>query len=131
MAVLDGVPGLTVRIVVNGEGLREYEDRHAEVAEKTVERYVEPQTGKSFEIHYTFDESFPRGRAVCLSIMIDGRIVDLPIVRRHELRDPAGHLSRGPIYKGGSGWKVRKYEFAAMTIGEYLDATRTCGVLMK
>lgn len=80
---------------------------------------MEAHTGAAFEIHYTFDDLFPSDRAVSFIITIDGRTVDLPIVRRHELHELVGHASRGLTYKDGSNWKVWKYEFAAMTIGEY------------
>ncbi|KAF1921827.1 hypothetical protein BDU57DRAFT_563962 [Ampelomyces quisqualis] len=121
MAILEGVPGLKVQIVVQGQALREYEDDTAQVAENTVERYVEAQDGEQFEISYDFGESFPRNRAVSLIITIDGKDVDLPIIRQFELHEPGGHVSSGPVYRDGSSWRVRKYEFAAMTIEEHDD----------
>jgi hypothetical protein len=73
MAVLDEVPGLEVRIAVNGQVLQEHQDRSAEVLDQTVERYVEAQSNAQFEIQYAFKEPFPVSRPVSMIVTVDGK----------------------------------------------------------
>ncbi|KAH3970147.1 hypothetical protein HBI25_050640 [Parastagonospora nodorum] len=118
MAVLDDVPGLDVQIAVNGEVLREHQDRDAKLSEKTVERYVEAQSNANFEIRYAFKKGFPADRPVSMIVTIDGKDLDEPIIRPYELFEAKGHTSRGPISQQGGKWVVQPYCFAPIDIRE-------------
>jgi hypothetical protein len=118
MAVLSKVPGLEVRIVVRDESLCEYEERCESVPENTLERYVEAHTNAHFELHVVFNAPFPSDRAVAMLVSIDGEDVDQPMIHPHELFDRKGHTSSGQVYKSGSRWKVRKYRFQGIRIGD-------------
>jgi hypothetical protein len=126
MVVLPDVPGLKVQVVVQGQPLREYQDLAADIAERTAECYVEAHTGAVFEIHFTFDDSFPGDRPVSMIVTIDGKDVDEPMVRPHELYEPGGHVSRGPIQKIGSTWKVRPYKYAPVDISKLFEHVLRC-----
>jgi hypothetical protein len=118
MAVLSDVPGLQVQVVVQNQPLNEYRDRAAKPSGKTVERYVEAQSGKHFEIRYMFEEQFPTDRPLSMIVTIDGKVVDEPLIRTHEILDPDGHISYGPILRSDSGCEVRKYQFLSIDISK-------------
>jgi hypothetical protein len=124
MAVLAGVSGLEVEILVNGQPLQEYEDHSAEVPAHTTERYVEAQSDAHFEIHYTFKAPFPADRPISMIVTIDGHDVDEPLIRPTELFQENGHISRGVISNVRSRWVVQKYCFSAIQISEYQIITR-------
>jgi hypothetical protein len=119
MAVLSDVPGLQVQILVQGKALNEYRDRDAKTSGRTVERYVEAQSGMQFEIRYIFEESFPVDRPLSMIVTIDGKAVDEPLIRPHEILDPNGHISYGSILKSDSGCEVRKYQFLSIDISKW------------
>jgi len=119
MAILDEVPALDVQIAVNGEILREYQDRDAKLSEKTVERYVEAQSNANFEIQYAFKNGFPADRPVLMIVTIDGKDLDQPIIRPYELFEAQGHMSRGPISREGDNWVVQPYCFAPIDISNF------------
>jgi hypothetical protein len=119
MAVIDKVHGLEVQIWVQNQPLREYQDRTVKVSAKTMERYVEAQSHAQFEIRYAFKKPFPAGRAVSMIITINGKDVDEPLIRPHELFESKGHVSNGPISAVGSRWEVQKYCFSPIDIRTY------------
>jgi hypothetical protein len=118
MVALEDVPGLDVQIAVNGEILREYQDRDAKVSDKTIERYVEAESNANFEIRYSFKQPFPADRTVSMMVTIDGKDLDEPIIRPYELFEAKGHASRGPISRVGDGWVVQPYCFAPIDISK-------------
>lgn len=124
MAVIDAIPGLEVRIFVNDQPLHEHQDRDAEVAPKTIERYVEAQSKTEYEIHYSFKRPFPADRPVSMIVTIDGKDVDEPMIRPFELFDPNGHVSYGPISQQGEQWVVQKYSFAKIDVSKCCLPTR-------
>lgn len=119
MPAIASVPGLEVRITVDGQPLNEWQDRHANVSPNTEERYIEAQSNKDFQIHYSFKPPFPAERPVSMIVTIDGQDVDEPLIRSFELFEPAGHTSYGPISRLGSEWVVRNYKFAPIKIRAY------------
>jgi hypothetical protein len=116
MAVIDKIPGLKVQVVVRGQPLQEYQDRFAKIPAKKTEHYVEAQSHAQFEIRYAFKKPFPVDRAVSMIVTIDGKDVDEPLIRPHELLEPKGHTSSGPISHVGSRWEVQRYQFAPLNI---------------
>ncbi|KAH7084824.1 hypothetical protein BKA63DRAFT_573833 [Paraphoma chrysanthemicola] len=118
MPVIADVQGLEVHIIVDGQPLYEWQDRDAKVSPKTEERYIEAQSNKEFQIHYSFKPPFPSDRPVSMIVTIDGLDVDEPLTRPFELFEPTGHTSYGPISSLGSEWVVRNYKFAPIQIRE-------------
>jgi hypothetical protein len=125
MAVIDKVPGLEVQIVAQDQPLREHQDRFANIPAKTSEYYIEAQSHSQFEIHYAFRKPFPIDRAVSMIVTIDGKDVDEPLIRSHELLETKGHTSSGPISHVDSGWEVQKYQFSPLDISTYFTCL-TC-----
>jgi hypothetical protein len=120
MAVIDEVPGLEVRVVVNEQALREYEDPSAKVPSQITERYVEAQDNSTFRIHYSFQPPFPADRPVSMIVTIDGNNLDEPVTHPFDLFQATGHSSTGVIARVGENWQVQKYCFSAIEISEYL-----------
>ncbi|KAL5120469.1 hypothetical protein ACEQ8H_001487 [Pleosporales sp. CAS-2024a] len=117
MAVLDSVPGLEVQIVVHDEALQEYQDRlSANVAEKSVESYVEAQSGARFQIRYHFTPPFPADRPLSAHVTIDGQYLDAGIIWPFELFNHQGHMSRGTLSQVGQHWMLQPYLFAPIKI---------------
>lgn len=117
MVVHPDCPGLEASVVVNDDVLKEYDDR-TQVPAKTVERYVEAQTGAEFEVHFRFSHPFPTDRAVSMIVTVDGKDVDEPLVRSRDLCRKV-HASQGSISNVGSEHYVQKFRFAELDIGEY------------
>ncbi|KAF2625378.1 hypothetical protein BU25DRAFT_423442 [Macroventuria anomochaeta] len=56
MAVLDDCPGLVLDILVDNVSLPEYQDNPQPIASGTIAKFVEAESGKEFEVRYTFTE---------------------------------------------------------------------------
>ncbi|KAK6396689.1 hypothetical protein LTR65_008587 [Meristemomyces frigidus] len=81
MAVTEELPEVEVAIFVDGVALREYEDTDIEEEDRTVTRYVEATSGKSFQIHLKVETSCKFfGDCLAFAIYIDGKKVGSPIV---------------------------------------------------
>ncbi|KAF1830661.1 hypothetical protein BDW02DRAFT_601471 [Decorospora gaudefroyi] len=122
MAVIDETPGLEMQIHVNGQPLREYSNADRPdvllVADKTSERCVEVQSGKIFEIHYSFSPPFAADRPVSMIVTINGEDVDEPLIRPDDLYGANGHVSSGVVSGDGERWFRQKYRFASLHIEE-------------
>ena len=120
MAIIDEIPGLEVRVVVDEQALREYEDASAKVPSQIAERYVEAQDNAKFSIHYSFQPPFPADRPVSMIVTIDGQNLDEPVTHTFDLFKATGHTSTGAIARVGENWQVQKYCFSAIEVSEYL-----------
>ncbi|KAF2025119.1 hypothetical protein EK21DRAFT_93521 [Setomelanomma holmii] len=118
MALFDEVPGLEVEIVVDGQPLHEWQNHNANIAPKTLERYVEARSNANLQIHYSFKAPFPADRPVSIIITIDGHDVDEPMIRTFELHDTEDYTSYGPISNIASRWVVQNYRFSPIEIRE-------------
>jgi hypothetical protein len=131
MAVIDETPGLELRVLVNGQSVREYDDHPVKVPPKTAEKYIEAQSDATFEIHYSFKAPFPADRPVSMIVTLDGSDIDEPIVRPDELYDPKGHLNTGPVSYDGSKWITQKYRFAPLHISKTPRVSRLQSMLTR
>ncbi|KAG9587462.1 hypothetical protein KCU77_g9196, partial [Aureobasidium melanogenum] len=82
MAVLDGLPGVEVAVVADGEDLHEYQDADMEDDEDTVTKYIEAVDNTNFaiKIKVTKDAKF-KGRALSFRMSVDGSSVRNALVR--------------------------------------------------
>ncbi|KAL1302742.1 hypothetical protein AAFC00_003094 [Neodothiora populina] len=116
MAIIPGVPGLEVSIVVDGKPLHEYVDEYEEEEEhvgditKKVTRYVECQSGKAFGVQVKFRPGFKsvaEREVATAAVSIDGLPIDhLHYDRRFRNRrkDIFNHIFYGPAHiESGQG----------------------------
>lgn len=121
MAILAGVPGLKVEILVNGEPLREYDEDRDEDDEpsepNTITKYVEVVSGAEFQIKYTFKRPFPSQKAVDVDFHFDS-LTDGVVVNQTILFNPSGHWYVGPESRIGGRTQIQKLSFSDLEIGE-------------
>ncbi|KAG9550739.1 hypothetical protein KCU71_g14049, partial [Aureobasidium melanogenum] len=81
MAVLDGLPGVEVTVIVDGEDLHEYWDADMEDEEDTVTKYIEAVDGAHFavKIKVTEDATF-KGDTLAFKIKVDGSMIRQPLI---------------------------------------------------
>jgi len=121
MAVLDGLPGLEVEIVVNGQPLKEYTDTFVDEEEaKTVIKYVEAVSGANFEIYCRFTRPYPHRDVVnSAHVELDGEGVVGKIIRKSYLQPLLrGYTAwiKGRTTGQGQKWLEEKFRFAELTI---------------
>ncbi|KAL5403580.1 hypothetical protein PMIN06_009681 [Paraphaeosphaeria minitans] len=111
------IPGLEAFIMINGQSCKEHDDR-TPVASNCTERYIEAQSGATFEIHLRFTRPFTNDQNVSVIVTIDGKDLDELVNRQSELYEKEGHVSKGPISKAGENFWQQKYRFAKLDIKE-------------
>jgi hypothetical protein len=117
MAVLNSVPGLEVKIVVNGEPLQEYVDNEDELAPNTVLKYVEATSGAEFTVQYTITSEFTYNHDMSLRVYVDG-VRAVSNVRR-STKDVRGTcVFEERRSGGGEDLFLRKFAFSELTIGK-------------
>ncbi|KAH0153042.1 hypothetical protein KCU67_g9631, partial [Aureobasidium melanogenum] len=81
MAVLDGLPGVEVTVVVDGKDLHEYQDADMEDDEGTITKYIEAVDNANFAIRIkvTKDATF-HGNCLSFRVMVEGLTVRRPMV---------------------------------------------------
>ena len=120
MAIIDDLPGVIVEVVVDGEALKEYEDRdlgddddHAKTC------YIEAKTGKHFQILIKVPKGFNfLGDCLRCDVEADGHRTSCPIVRQSgcRLRD---HVREVQGMKGSNG-NIREFMFTSLETGKWL-----------
>ncbi|KAG9551951.1 hypothetical protein KCU71_g14152, partial [Aureobasidium melanogenum] len=76
MAVLDGLPGVEITVVVDGKDLHEYQDSDTANKEDTVTKYIEAVDGASFAVKIKVIKDFKfKGDLLCVQVHIDGTLV--------------------------------------------------------
>ncbi|KAH0159986.1 hypothetical protein KCU67_g6903, partial [Aureobasidium melanogenum] len=81
MAVLDGLPGVEVTVVVDGQDLHEYQDADMEDDEDTVTKYIEAVDNANFAIKIKVSEDVEfKGDCLSFDISVDGVHIDRPLV---------------------------------------------------
>jgi len=121
MAVLGGLPGLEVRVMVNGEPLKEYTDTFVDEEEaKTVIKYIEAVSGANFEISCRFTRPYPHRDVVnSAHVELDGEGVGGRIIRKSYLQPlPRGYTAsiKGRTTGQGQKWLEEKFRFAELNI---------------
>ncbi|KAG4430283.1 hypothetical protein IFR05_014230 [Cadophora sp. M221] len=96
MAILDRVPGLEVKVHINGQPAQEYDDDEDEQAvpgavgwyqaARTVRKYVESISDKEFLVQLSLDNSFKFDcPTLSCELSIDGKVVRSPVIyRKHQ-----------------------------------------------
>ncbi|KAG9683845.1 hypothetical protein KCU95_g18025, partial [Aureobasidium melanogenum] len=119
MAVLDGLPGVEITVVVDGEDLHEYQDADTEDDEDTVTKYIEAVDNANFavKIKVTKDAKF-KGNRLAFEVLVDGTRISRPLIgpRRRQVSTHV-QMVRG-IQVGDR--HVRKLRFDALeTVTEH------------
>ncbi|KAF2160293.1 hypothetical protein M409DRAFT_29148 [Zasmidium cellare ATCC 36951] len=113
MAILNDLPRVEVTIRVNGQTLEEHRDRHLSEAPETISRYIEIQSGQTFEVHIKTNPGAIRGAGHKYVIDVDGNKVDWGLVEpRHCVGSPKVSISKGTRRKDGM---FRPYKFNLFT----------------
>ncbi len=76
MAIFKGVDGIEVTILVDGKDLKEYVDENSQEEERTVSKYVEAVSGKSFAVRCRVSKKAKfKGDAISINVYADGKSV--------------------------------------------------------
>ncbi|KAG9517387.1 hypothetical protein KCV07_g6167, partial [Aureobasidium melanogenum] len=113
MAVLDGLPGIEVTVVVDGKDLHEYQDAGMEDDEDTVTKYIEAVDNANFaiKIKVTKDAEF-KGNRLSFKVLVDGSLISRPLVGPLRRRTPTGVRMVNGIQVGDR--HIRKLKFDAL-----------------
>ncbi|KAG9653192.1 hypothetical protein KCU95_g13375, partial [Aureobasidium melanogenum] len=88
MAVLNGLPGVEVTVVVDGEDLREYQDPNMEDGEDAITKHIAVVDGANFamKIKVTEDALF-EGNTLAFNVKVDGSEVSEPIIEPTDVEE--------------------------------------------
>ncbi|KAF2872366.1 hypothetical protein BDV95DRAFT_661569 [Massariosphaeria phaeospora] len=115
MAILPDCPGLEVKIVVDGEPLKEYED-DGTPAPKSVTKYIEAVSDAKFEINYAFNKDYPHAYDVRVVVKLDGQQVDDSLDPYSTLFRDGGHTVSGATSCLDGKWFMADFRFSQLTI---------------
>ncbi|KAI4655272.1 uncharacterized protein J4E79_008339 [Alternaria viburni] len=115
MAIHPELPGLEVKVCVQGQPLQEYDDDKIPEPNTTT-KYIEARSGKSFSIMTEFKTPFPAQYDVLARISIDGVMMDIKIRKRDELFQ-GWKVNTYRSYQGGECVK-QKFTFAKLNISK-------------
>ncbi|KAK5130485.1 hypothetical protein LTR08_002007 [Meristemomyces frigidus] len=83
MAVTEELPDVDVSVFVDGVALKEYHDTDVEEEARTVTRYIEATSGKSFEVHIKVNKSCKfLGNCIAFGIYVDGEGAVCPLIQK-------------------------------------------------
>ncbi|KAF2801159.1 hypothetical protein K505DRAFT_380938 [Melanomma pulvis-pyrius CBS 109.77] len=86
MAILPGLPGLQVEVVVGDSPLIEYDDEEEEETRaKTVSKYIEAATGAEFKVRYYFANTFLLRHGVQVEVSVDGDSMSRQVLRMSKI----------------------------------------------
>jgi hypothetical protein len=120
MAIIPRVPGVSASILVGGSSLAEHDDKDCPVDITTTAKFVEITAGTEFEIAYRFRAPFPTDRPVSVKILLDGKLIDEPLILAEHLRNVKGHVCSGAVSNDSEdGWCEQKFVFAKLPIGMF------------
>jgi hypothetical protein len=125
MAVLQGIPGLSVNVVVDGAACMEYcpTGDSSEDTPTTVTGYIKVHAGAQFEITIEFDQYFLlTDHDITVHVTVDGSTVRRPLFPKSEwkkLHSEKGiHRTIDGVRIGtGNHWTKRKLMFSTLTTG--------------
>jgi hypothetical protein len=115
MAVLDDIPGLDVRIHVNGSPLVEYDDDDSEPAPKKVTKYIEAISGARFDVQYEFKESFRAKDGIVAEVYVDGKWMTGSVFKACDVYGRHAISSRKE--RVGNEYYERPFTFSQLSIG--------------
>jgi hypothetical protein len=122
MAIISRVLGLSASLLVGGTALAEHDDKDCPVDITTTAKFVEVSAGTVFEILCRFRAPFPTDRPVSVKVLLDGKVVDEPLILAEQLRNVKGHVCSGAVSNDSEdGWCEQKFVFANLPIGMFPD----------
>lgn len=124
MAVLDGLPGVEVTIVVDGADLHEYQDTDTVDDRNPVTKYIEAVDNTNFaiKIKVTKDATF-EGDALVFYTKVDGTCIFNPVIQPIHVQAGAHTKIVEGVEVGHH--RIRKLKFNALETGEWSCHYRT------
>lgn len=124
MAVLDGLPGVEITVVVDGKDLHEYQDADMEDDEDTVTKYIEAVDNANFAIKIKVAKGATfKGNRLSFKVLVDGARISRPLMGPLRRQKPTHvHMVRG-IQVGPR--HIRKLKFDALETGKSSHAFGT------
>ncbi|KAH6639650.1 hypothetical protein C7974DRAFT_373858 [Boeremia exigua] len=116
MAILPSCPGLEVKVVSNGNTLKEFADNHAYNDPKIANKYIEVATDGAFEVHLQFTDKYTDRFGVAVEIRLDGQEVGGSLYRPGNLRKPEGHKFTGARSKIRGRWHISDFQFSQFVL---------------
>ena len=113
----DWVPGLSVQLVGNGLGLREYQHDQTDEANdninNTVSRFVEVVPGTQFGIVFHFNRAFLyHGDDIKYEISLDGRLVGHEFLLNNSIRSRTHHRVEDVTNFVDGAWQSQNLTFS-------------------
>ncbi|KAH3956417.1 hypothetical protein HBI70_068090 [Parastagonospora nodorum] len=118
MAVIEDIPGLTVKVIANGAPLDEYSDADADDHPKQATNYIEVHSEGTFEILIQFFEGFVATYGVRVEIRLDGIKVSSSLTRLSKLKEAGGHKTSGVRSKIGGRWHESNFVFSPFVLDQ-------------
>lgn len=118
MAIHESLPGLKVEVIANREALPEYVDNDLEIDSDEIVNFVEARAGVSFAVKCSFNKKFPKDKDANLELLVNGSIIDSPIIDRRFLSKRHSHKIATVDKKAGKKWVARHLQFSKLNIGE-------------
>lgn len=124
MAIIEAVPHVSARVIVNGTPLLEFDDDDDagdgdnNSTANSITKYVEVTSGQSFSIQYRMEPAFIPKHDFCVTIYIDGKYGDSHVHRATNVV----HLTRtfeGNRESTSAGQFLRKFIFSEVTTSKY------------
>jgi hypothetical protein len=120
MAVLTGVPGLEVQVIVNGAPLQEHINPDEETSLNKVVRYIECASGAEFSVRYNFDHAFVQYYGIFVLVRVDGKHSDSHVLeRKYKLK---GRDFPGVRGYDGLKYSMRKFSFSELKTGNAMSS---------
>ena len=119
MAIHPELPGLEVKICVQGQPLHEYDDDKIPEP-KTTTKYIEARSDEIFSIMTVFKPPFQNQYDMGVRTCIDGVRMNTRVRKRDEILQRPMSSNHYYSYQGGE-WVKQKFTFAKLNIGKYYE----------
>ncbi|KAL6707187.1 hypothetical protein ACN47E_004734 [Coniothyrium glycines] len=133
MAIIEGLKGVKVEIVVAGQALKEFdddEDDQTRNSNASVTKYIEAESDAEFSIRTTFSKSFSTKFGVGITINVDGTRLTYNY-ESSDLHSRKGLSHYGTHHRDKGIWYQRNYRFAAINIVEETNQPASMAQLQK
>jgi hypothetical protein len=117
MAIIDSHPRITVEVLSNRTPLQEYANDEEEDEPNTVTKYIEAQSGATFEIRCTLTRPFPANSLVYY-VDLDGKRAYGTLCRQNTYKGTsAPYTVSGVTHTNPTGTYESKFCFSDLAIG--------------
>jgi hypothetical protein len=117
MAIHPAHPGITVRIMVNGQPLPEFDGTEAVQEPSVMSKYIEAQAGSEFKITSTFTDPSPEKKDTNIRYYMDGIEIRSDSYPTSASPMPEVCTATGVRRKNGHHWETRAFRFENLSIG--------------